>query len=118
MSYMDGYVVPVKTGRKQEYVDMATKMAKRFVEWGAIRVVEAWADDVPDGKVTDFKRSVAAEADETVVFSWVEWPSKSVRDAAYEKMRNDPDMQPSKDMPANMQRMIYGGFTTIVDQKK
>src|SRR5687767_3717157 len=93
MSYVDGYVVPVKTGRKQDYIDQASRMAKRLLEWGALRVVECWGDDVPDGKVTDFKRAVAAEADETIVFSWVEWPSKDVRDVAWKKMQDDPQMQ-------------------------
>ena len=118
---MDGYVVPVKTGRKQEYVDLASHMAKRFLEWGALRVVECWGDDVPDGKVTDFKRSVATESDETVVFSWVEWPSKDVRDAAMKKMQTDPEMtagMKKTDQPMSMQRMIFGGFQPVVDERR
>ena len=121
MSYIDGYIVPVKTNRKQDYVDMASRMAKRFLEWGALRVVECWGDDVPAGKVTDFKRSVASEGDETVVFSWCEWPSKEVRDAAMKKMESDKEtMEAMKkpDQPANMQRMIFGGFTPVVDEKR
>jgi uncharacterized protein YbaA (DUF1428 family) len=121
MSYIDGYVVPVKTNRKQEYIDMASHMAKRFLEWGATRVTECWGDDVPDGKVTDFKRSVATESDETVVFSWTEWPSKEVRDAAMKKMQDDPEMQAGMkktDQPFSMQRMIFGGFKPIVEERR
>lgn len=121
MSYIDGYVVPVKTARKQEYVDVAAHMAKRFLEWGALRVVEAWGDDVPEGKVTDFKRAVGTEGSETVVFSWVEWPSKETRDAAMKKMETDPEMIESMkkpDPPLNMQRMIFGGFQPVVDEKR
>ena len=121
MSYIDGFVVPVKTSRKQDYIDIASHMAKRFLEWGALRVVENWGDDVPDGKVTDFKRSVGTESDETVVFSWIEWPSKDVRDAAQKKMQDDPEMQASMkkpDMPFSMQRMIFGGFQQVVDQRR
>ena len=119
--YIDGYIVPVKTARKQEYIDQASKMAKRFLEWGAMRVVEGWGDDVPDGKVTDFKRSVATESDETVVFSWVEWPAKDVRDAAMKKMQEDPEMvegMKDKNQPFSMQRMIFGGFQPLLDERR
>ena len=121
-SYIDGFLVPVKTSRKQEYVDMAQKMSKRYLEWGATAVLESWGDDVPDGKVTDFKRAVGAEPDETVVFSWVVWPSKEARKAGNEKMMADPEMKEwmasAKDPPFNMQRMIFGGFAPIVDTKR
>ena len=121
MSYIDGYVVPVKTGRKQDYVNIAGKMAKWFLEHGAVRVVETWGDDVPDGKTTDFKRSVGTEGDETVVFSWCEWPSKEIRDAAMTKMHEDPEMvagMKKADQPFSMQRMIFGGFNTIVEERR
>jgi uncharacterized protein YbaA (DUF1428 family) len=88
-----------------------------FKDFGVTRHVEAWGDDVPDGKVTDFKGAVQAREDETVVFSWFEYPSKEVRDAANEKMMSDPRM---KEMGANMpfdgQRMIFSGFAPIVDE--
>lgn len=113
--YIDGYVVPVPTGNKQVYRQMAAKMAAMFKEYGATRIVECWADDVPDGKVTDFKRSVKAEAGETVVFSWVEWPSKAIRDAANEKMKSDDRMKPGMEMPFDGQRMIFGGFEPILE---
>ena len=96
-------------------------MAKSFLEWGALRVVEGWGDSVPDGKVTDMKRAVAAESDETVVFSWCEWPSKEVRDAAMKNMESDPEMLASMnkpDQPMNMKRMIFGGFAPIVDERR
>ena len=121
MSYIDGYVVPAKTARKQEYVDMAKHMATRFLEWGALRVVECWGDEVPDGKVTDLKRAVAAEGDETVVFSWCEWPSKEVRDVAMKKMQEDPEMvegMKKPNQPFSMQRMVFGGFRPVVDERR
>src|SRR5687767_8783841 len=121
MSYIEGFLVPVKTSRKAEYLKMASDMSKRYLEWGATQVIESWADDVPDGKVTDFKRAVAAESDETVVFSFVVWPSKEVRDAGNKKMMDDPQIQESmkeKDPPFSPQRMVYGGFAPIVELKK
>jgi len=114
MSYIDGFVVPVPTNKKQAYRDMAAKAAAVFREYGATQIVECWGDDVPDGKVTDFKRAVKAEAGESVVFSWIVWPSKAVRDAGNEKMKNDPRMKPT-DMPFDGQRMIYGGFEVLLE---
>jgi uncharacterized protein YbaA (DUF1428 family) len=116
MGYADGYLVPVPAGNKNAYRAMAAKAAALFKEHGATRVVEAWGDDVPDGKVTDYKGAVKAKSDENVVYSWIEWPSKEARDAGWKKVMADPRMQPDKStMPFDGQRMIYGGFTPILD---
>ena len=114
--YADGYVLPVPSGNKKAYQELAAKTAEVFREYGATRVVEAWGDDVPEGKVTDFKRAVKAKDDETVVFSFVEWPDKATRDAAWPKIMEDKRMQPDRDkMPFDGQRMFYGGFRPILD---
>jgi uncharacterized protein YbaA (DUF1428 family) len=114
--YVDGYLVPVPQGNKEAYRALATKAAGIFKEHGAIRVVEAWGDNVPHGKVTDHKKAVKATADETVVYSWVEWPSKQARDEGWKKIMADERMQPGKDpMPFDGKRMIYGGFAPILD---
>jgi len=115
MSYVDGFVIPVPTASKQAFRDLAARVAPLFLEHGATRVVECWGDDVPDGKVTDFKGAVKAEAGETVVFSWVIWPSKAARDEGNKKIMADPRMQPDENMPFDGKRMIFGGFETIVD---
>jgi uncharacterized protein YbaA (DUF1428 family) len=115
MSYVDGFVVPVRTDKKAAYRDMCAQAAEIFIEYGATRLVECWGDDVPDGKVTDFKGAVKAEAGETIVFSWIVWPSKEVRDQANQKMMNDPRMKAMTDMPFDGKRMIFGGFVPIFD---
>lgn len=119
MSYIDGFVIAVPTANKQKFIDHAREFDKVFIEFGATRVVEAWGDDVPEGKVTDFRGAVKATADETVVFSWVEWPDKATRDAGMKKMMEDPRMDPSnKDntpMPFDGKRMIFGGFDNVFE---
>lgn len=113
--YVDGFVLPVPHARRQAYHDLAAASAAQFRKYGATRIVEAWGDDVPDGKVTDFKKSVQAVDGEGVVFSFIEWPSKQVRDEAWPKIMQDPEMQPPAEMPFDGQRMFWGGFRPILD---
>lgn len=116
MSYVDGFVVAVPAANKEAYRKMAAEAAPLFKELGATRFVECWGDDVPDGKVTDFRGAVKAKDGEVVVFSWIEYPSKEVRDAANTKMMADPRMKAmGENMPFDGQRMIYGGFAPIVE---
>ena len=121
MAYIDGYVIAVPTANEQKFIDFANKFDPSFLEYGATRVLECWGDDVPHGKQTDFYRAVAAKEDESVVFSWVEWPSKAVRDEAMTKMMQDPRMDPAspmhQTMPFDGARMIFGGFTTVLELK-
>jgi len=117
LTYVEGFVVAVPTANKDEYRKHASDAAPLFREFGVTRMVEAWGEDVPDGKVTDFKGAVQAREDETVVFSWFEYPSKAVRDAANEKMMADPRMKEmGASMPFDGQRMIMAGFDSIVDE--
>jgi uncharacterized protein YbaA (DUF1428 family) len=116
MNYVDGFVLAVPKDKKEEYRKQAAAAVSLFKEYGVTRHVECWGDDVPDGKLTDFRKAVQAKDDEVVVFSWFEYPSKEVRDAANEKMRSDPRMEAmGKDMPFDGKRMIYGGFSPILD---
>lgn len=123
MAYMDGFVIAVPSQDKQKFIDHANLGNSVFIELGATRVVECWGDNVPDGKVTDFRRAVQAGEDETVVFSWIEWPDKATRDAAHARMgdlmKDDPRMSPEQNpMPFDGMRMIFGGFTPVVEFTK
>jgi len=115
MSYFQGFVIPVKEGDKTAYLDLAKKAAPVFAEYGALATVECWEQDVPDGKQTDLRRAVKAEAGEKIVFSWIWWPDKAACDAAAPKLMEDERMQPAGAMPFNPQRMIYGGYEPVVD---
>lgn len=115
MAYIDGFVMAVANANKQAFIDHARQFDPVFMEYGAIRVVDCWGDDVPAGKVTDFQRAVLAKDDETVVFSWIEWPDKATRDAGMAKAMEDPRMDTSVNpMPYDGKRMIYGGFAPVV----
>ncbi|WP_312346117.1 DUF1428 family protein [Leclercia sp.] len=117
MKYVDGFVVAVPANNKEAYRELAAKAAPLFKEFGALRIVECWADDVPDGKLTDFRLAVKAEENEEVVFSWIEYPSREVRDEANRKMMNDPRMKEfGESMPFDVKRMIYGGFSPLLDE--
>lgn len=114
MAYYDGFVAAVPAANKEAYRAHAAKSAPLFRKHGATNIVECWGDDVPRGKQTDFYRAVDCKEDEVVVFSWVEWPSKEVRDAGWEKLMADPEMQPGNNpMPFDGKRMIYGGFAPL-----
>ena len=116
MGYVDGFVIAAPTAKKQDFIDYAHRVDILFKEYGALRVVECWGDTVPAGKKTDFFRAVEAREDETVIFSWVEWPDKATRDAAMAKMIEDPRMDPKNDTPPfDGSRMIFGGFEKIIE---
>lgn len=118
MTYVEGFVLAVPTAKKEEYRRHAQGGAPLFREYGATRMVECWGDDIPDGKVNDFKGAVQAQPDETVVFSWFEYPDKAARDAATAKMMADPRMEEmGADMPFDGKRMIFGGFDAIVENR-
>lgn len=116
MSYIDGFVIAVPKQNKQKFIDHAKLGDSVFVEYGASRVLECWGDDVKEGKLTDFRRAVQAKDDETVVFSWIEWPDKPTRDAAMPNLMKDPRLSPeSNPMPFDGKRMIFGGFSPVVE---
>jgi uncharacterized protein YbaA (DUF1428 family) len=119
MTYVDGFVIAVPRANKDKFIAHAELGDRVFMDLGATRILECWGDDVPDGKVTDFRRAVAATEDETVVFSWIEWPDKATRDAGMAKMMSpdftDPRMDPAKNpMPFDGKRLIFGGFVPVV----
>ena len=115
MAYVDGFLAAVPKANKDAYLAFSSAADALFRQWGATRVVECWGDDVPKGSVTDFWRAVAAKDDEVVVFSWVEYPDKETRDAIQKRMMNDPEMAKLGELPLDGKRMVFGGFTPIVD---
>ena len=118
MTYFEGFIAPVPEANRDAYVKHASEFGSLSPEFGIKRHVEAWDDDVPEGKVTDFRKAVDATPDEKVVFAWFEYADKDARTAANEKMMNDPRTKEmsSAQMPFDTKRMIYGGFKAIVEE--
>jgi uncharacterized protein YbaA (DUF1428 family) len=116
MTYVDGFVAAVPTANREAYRQHAEVAAVVFKEHGALKLVECWGDDVPEGKVTSFSMAVKRRDDETVVFSWILWPSRAVRDQALPKVMADPRLKADANpMPFDATRLIYGGFEMIVE---
>jgi uncharacterized protein YbaA (DUF1428 family) len=116
MSYIDGYVAAVPTANRDAYAKLAKDMAVVFKKHGALSVVENWGDDVPEGKLTSFTMAVKREESESIVFSWITWPSRAVRDEAWKIVMQDPAMQDQSFYKLfDGKRMIFGGFQTIVE---
>jgi uncharacterized protein YbaA (DUF1428 family) len=114
MAYIDGFVIAVPNTNREQFIRHARTFDPIFLEFGATRVLECWGDNVPEGKLTDFRRAVQAKQDESVVFSWVEWPDKATRDAGMERLMKDPRMEDAGNMPFDGKRMIFGGFVPLV----
>lgn len=116
MSYVDGFVAAVPEENKESFVEHAKVMASVFKDYGALQVVDTWGDDVPDGEITSFPLAVQKKEGETIVFSWVIWPSKEARNAGWESSMKDPRMDSDTNpMPFDGKRLIYGGFNIVSD---
>ena len=114
MKYVDGFVAAVPKNGREAYLKYAKLAADAFKEMGALSVVECWGDNVPDGELTSFPLAVQCQSDETVVFAWITWASKEVREIAWRKMAEDPRFDPKiNPMPFDGRRLIYGGFEPL-----
>ena len=125
MTFIDGFVIAVPTGNREQFIAHARHFDRMLIEEGALRVVEGWGEDVPRGEHTDFQGAVKATDDETICFSWVEWPDRATRDACHarmdERMKNGEFAAFEAEagaMPFDGKRMIYGGFAAVVDMGK
>ncbi len=114
--YVDGVLVPVQSDARDTYAAFAAHNAAVFRDHGAVRVVEGWGDDIPAGTRTDFARAVQLQPDETVVFAWIEWPSKDARNAGWDRVMADARLG-GRDAPFDGKRMVYGGFEPVVDMR-
>jgi len=115
--YVDGFVLPVPKDKLKDYVRLSKKAGRIWKEFGATEYIENVADDVKPGKWTSFPQSVKLKPNEVVVFSYIVYPSRKVRDQANAKVMADPRLKKMfdpKKMPFDGKRMFWGGFKPIV----
>jgi uncharacterized protein YbaA (DUF1428 family) len=117
--YVDGFVIPIKKKDVAAYRKMAIMGAKTWKKYGALAYFECVGDDLgeKEGMGMGFRKLAKLKPDETVVFSFIVYKSKSHRDQVNKKMMNDPAMNnmDPKDMPMDMKRFVFGGFKTLVE---
>lgn len=116
MSYITGFLTPVKIADKDRYIESSRKAWPAFQRYGCLEQVETWGEDIPPGKVTGFDLAVKLEEGEVPVFSWLRWPDRATADKCWAEMQNDPDFQ-NMDMPFDGKRMMWGGFAPIFEGK-
>ncbi|MEM8592346.1 MAG: DUF1428 domain-containing protein [Pseudomonadota bacterium] len=116
MTYVECFVVPVPEAKRAIYEAAARTMADVYMDLGALRVVEVWPDDVSEGEVTSFPRSVLLEEGEASVVAWIEYPDKATRDACNAGLMDHPKVKAmTEPVPIDGKRMIFGGFVPFLD---
>jgi uncharacterized protein YbaA (DUF1428 family) len=115
MTYVTGFLTPVKTEVRERYIRSAEVAWPFFQRHGCLKHMETWGVDIADGHTTDFNRAVLRQEGEAVVLAWLIWPDKATADAAWAAMMEDPAMQ-NMDMPFDGKRMMWGGFETIFER--
>lgn len=116
MSYVDGFILAVPKGKLETYKKMARLGGEVWMSHGALGYVEAAGDDVPYGELTSFPRAVQAKDDEVVIFAWILYPSREVRDEINRKVMADERMQGEEWRDVfDGKRMIYGGFRPFIE---
>lgn len=115
--YVDGFVIPIRKDRVEDYRLMAEKAAAIWREHGALDYWECVGDDLDVEDMVGFPKMAQAGPDETVVFSWVVFESRAHRDEANAKIMADPrlqEMMATDNPPFECQRMAFGGFNVLV----
>lgn len=116
--YVDGYVLPLPKKNVPAYRRLALMGAKVWMEHGALDYKECVGEDMNVKMGLPFPRIIKLKQGETVVFSWIVFKSRAHRDRVNAKVMKDPRLAGmSKAMPFDVKRMVYGGFTVLVETK-
>ena len=120
-NYIDGFVFPIPRIHLNDYKTIAEKVADIWKAHGAIAYHEFVGDDLYLEGTRSFVEAVGAKAHEAIVFGWVVFPSKEIRELANKKVPEDPRMAElvgplihPKKLIFDASRMVYAGFHALV----
>ena len=121
-NYIDGFVFPIAKAHVEEYKTVAEKVAEIWKEYGALAYLEFLGDDLQAEGTASFIKTMEVKENEQLIFGWVVFSSKEIRDEANKKVPQDPRMEtlvkplldPDK-MIFNANRMLYGGFKSFIE---
>tara|TARA_B100000378_G_scaffold177757_1_gene143574 strand:+ start:20 stop:394 length:375 start_codon:yes stop_codon:yes gene_type:complete len=121
-NYIDGFVFPIVKAQVEEYKTVAEKVAEIWKEYGALAYLEFLGDDLQAEGTASFIKTVEVKENEQLIFGWVVFPSKEIRDEANKKVPQDPRMETlvkplldPKKMIFDANRMLYGGFKSFIE---
>lgn len=116
--YADGFVIPIKKTNVAAYKKIAAKACVVWLDHGALEYRECVGDDLNVQCGPTFPKALKSKPGETFVFAWIVFKSRKDRDRVNALVMKDPRiaaMAPGGKMPFDMQRMLYGGFSVLVD---
>ncbi len=120
-NYIDGFVLPIPRIYLNEYRSVAEKVAEIWKEYGALAYFEYVGEDLKLEGTRSFIELVDLKEDEIIIFGWVVFPSKVIRDRANNQLPTDSRMTElvapltdPKRLIFDAKRMVYGGFQPLV----
>jgi uncharacterized protein YbaA (DUF1428 family) len=120
-NYIDGFVFPISKIHLEKYKGISEQIAEIWKEYGALAYFEYVGDEMRLEGVKSFIPTLDAKEDEVIVFGWMVFPSKEVRDKANKLVPQDSripslisKLTHSERIIFDSERMLYGGFKPLV----
>lgn len=116
MSYVDGFVIPLKKKNLKAYKKMALIGRKVWMKHGALDYYECVGEDLDTKWGLGFKKMCQLKSDETLIFAFIVYKNKAQRNKVNGKVMKDPLMQMQSEsmMPFDGKRFAMGGFKVLV----
>ena len=115
--YADGFVMAVPKSNVDRYREIASTAGGLWMEHGALDYYECIGDDfVEHGR--SFPKMCNLKPNETIIFAFIVFESRSHRDKVNAKVMKDPRMKmDGSAMPFDMKRFAMAGFKVLLKAK-